>query len=432
MPIPSQRPDPIAVMRQQEANRLSWLLPLRHGRMAKNPLAFFRGAAAQMASDLAWQPHSGVMVQLCGDAHLMNFGFYASPERKLVFGLTDFDETLPGPYEWDLKRLATSVVLAADRLRLSGDEARALARQCARHYRQTIRELNGLGYLDLWYHRVDVAAYREGVKNKPLRAALEDIAEQAQHNDNRRAARKLCVKDADGVLRFRHDPPSLWSLASLAAQGEDPDHVRAFVQQSIASYCASLRPEMQWLVGRYTVLDHALKTVGVGSVGTRCAITLLQGRDDDDLLILQIKEAGPSVLEAHLGPSTAGSPGERVVRGQRLIQTVSDSFLGWVKDAPGGLASYWRQFRDWKAVVPLEELEAESLGSYGALCAAVLAKAHARSGDGAAIADHLEEQREADEAMADMAMAYADQTRADHARLVAAIAAGELEAQEEG
>lgn len=425
----SQRPDPIAVLRQQEAHRLPWLLPLRHARMAESPLAFFRGAAAQMAIDLAWQPHSGVMVQLCGDAHLMNFGFYASPERTLVFGVNDFDETLPGPYEWDLKRLLGSVRLAADSLGIAADDARSIVRQSARRYRQTNRDFIQLGYLDLWYHRVDVAAYREGVKHRPLRESLDAIAEQAQHNDNRRAARKLCQRDAEGVLRFRHDPPLLWSLESLAGQGADPSQLRRFVQHSIERYSASLRPEMQWLVGRYKVLDFALKTVGVGSVGTRCAIVLLQGRDDDDLLILQGKEAGASVLEAHLGASTAGSPGERVVRGQRLIQTVSDSFLGWVEASPGGVASYWRQFRDWKAMVQLENLDQEALADYGALCAAVLAKAHARSGDGEAIAAHLEAQGDADDALADAASASADQTRADHQRLVAAIADGELEAQ---
>ncbi len=427
----SQRPDPLALLREQEAHRLPWLLPIRHGRMAASPLAFFRGAAALMALDLARQPHSGVMVQLCGDAHLMNFGFYASPERKLVFGLTDFDETLPGPYEWDLKRLAASVMLAAESLGLERDDARSIVRRSARRYRHTISDLIQLGYLDLWYHRVDVAAYREGVKHRPLRESLDAIAEQAQHNDNRRAARKLCQRDPGGVLRFRHDPPLLWCLESLATEAADPSRWRRFVQQSIEQYGASLRPEMQWLLGRYTVLDYALKTVGVGSVGTRCAIALLQGRDEDDLLILQIKEAGASVLEAHLGPSTAGSPGERVVRGQRLIQTVSDSFLGWVEPSPGGVATYWRQFRDWKAVVPLDNLDPDSLADYGALCAAVLAKAHARSGRGEAIAAHLESQGDADDALADFAQAYADQTRADHQRLVAAIADGELEAQVE-
>ncbi|MCP9860213.1 MULTISPECIES: DUF2252 domain-containing protein [unclassified Cyanobium] len=369
------------------------------------------------------------MVQLCGDAHLMNFGFYASPERTLVFGVNDFDETLPGPYEWDLKRLLGSVRLAADSLGIAADDARSIVRQSARRYRQTNRDFIQLGYLDLWYYRVDVAAYREGVKHRPLRESLDAIAEQAQHNDNRRAARKLCQRDAEGVLRFRHDPPLLWSLESLAGQGADPSQLRRFVQHSIERYSASLRPEMQWLVGRYKVLDFALKTVGVGSVGTRCAIVLLQGRDDDDLLILQGKEAGASVLEAHLGASTAGSPGERVVRGQRLIQTVSDSFLGWVEASPGGVASYWRQFRDWKAMVQLENLDQEALADYGALCAAVLAKAHARSGDGEAIAAHLEAQGDADDALADAASASADQTRADHQRLVAAIADGELEAQ---
>ncbi|MEA5443325.1 DUF2252 domain-containing protein [Cyanobium gracile] len=428
----SQRPDPIAVLREQETHRLPWLLPIRHGRMAQSPLAFFRGAAAQMAIDLAWQPHSGVMVQLCGDAHLMNFGFYASPERTLVFGVNDFDETLPGPYEWDLKRLLASVMLAADSLGIAADDARSIVRRSARRYRQAHRDLLGLGYLDLWYHRVDVAAYREGVKHKPLRESLDAIAEQAQHNDNRRAARKLCQRDADGVLRFRHDPPLLWSLESLASQGADPVALRRSVEQSIARYRASLRPEMQWLVGRYTVLDFALKTVGVGSVGTRCAIALLQGRDDDDLLILQSKEAGASVLEAHLGASTAGSPGERVVRGQRLIQTVSDSFLGWVEAAPGGVASYWRQFRDWKAMVQLENLDRDALADYGELCAAVLAKAHARSGDGEAIAAHLEAMGDPDGLLADFAGAYADQSRADHQRLVAAIADGELQAQSLG
>lgn len=205
-----------------------------------------------------------------------------------------------------------------------------------------------------------MTAYREGVKHKPLRESLDAIAEQAQHNDNSRAARKLCQRDTEGVLRFRHDPPLLWSLESLASQGADPSQLRRSVQQSIEHYRASLRPEMQWLVGRYEVLDFALKTVGVGSEVTRCAIALLQGRDDDDLLILQSKEAGASVLEAHLGPSTAGSPGERVVRGQRLIQTVNDSYLGWVEPSTGGVASYWRQFRDWKAVVQLETLDRDA------------------------------------------------------------------------
>jgi uncharacterized protein (DUF2252 family) len=234
------------------------------------------------------------------------------------------------------------------------------------------------------------------------------------------------------MLRFRHDPPLLWSLESLTNEATDPGLLDPFLQQSIEHYRASLRPEMQGLVGRYKVLDYALKTVGVGSVGTRCAIALLQGRVDDDLLILQIKEAGASVLEAHLGPSTAGSPGERVVRGQRLMQTVSDIFLGWVEPPAGGVANYWRQFRDWKASVQLENLDRKSLDDYGALCAAVLAKAHVRSGDGEAIAAHLKAQGDADDALADFALTYADQTRSDHRRLVEAIAEGELDAQAAG
>ncbi|PYC78562.1 DUF2252 domain-containing protein [Streptomyces tateyamensis] len=414
----ADRPDPVAVLLEQGADRVQELLPIRHGRMARTPFTFLRGAAAVLAADLAAGPDSGLIVQLCGDAHLLNFGVYASPERSLLFDLNDFDETHPGPFEWDVKRLAASVAVAA---RDNGDpdeKARAAAQAAAQAYRLHLHRLAGLGELDVWYEMLDTEDLLPLLKGKRQRRATKNL-EHARRRNSLQAFAKL-TEPRDGRPRIVADPP-------LVEPVELTDY--QMVGKVFSQYRASLPDERKVLLDRFQLTDAARKVVGVGSVGTRCYILLLQGRDADDPLFLQLKEAQPSVLARHAAGPVPAHQGHRVVAGQRLLQAASDIFLGWTS-GPAGRHFYGRQLRDMKGSAEVEQMTPGGLRQYAALCGTALARAHARSGDRIAISGYLGASDAFDQAIAEFAMRYADQTEADHAALVAAIEGGAVAAED--
>ncbi|WP_035841411.1 DUF2252 domain-containing protein [Kitasatospora azatica] len=412
------RPDPVAVLVEQGADRVPELLPIRYGRMAQSPFAFLRGAAAVLATDLAAGPNTGLVVQLCGDAHLLNFGMYASPERALLFDLNDFDETHPGPFEWDVKRLAASIAVAA---RQNGDRdsaARASAKASAEAYRTAMRRLAGMGELDVWYQKLDTSQVLPLLTGERRRRAEQNL-ERARRRTSLQAFEKL-TELRDGRPRIIADPPLVQPVAV-------PEY-RA-VGKVFSQYRATLPEERRVLLDRFQLTDVAVKVVGVGSVGTRCFIVLLQGRDSRDPLFLQVKEAQQSVLAPFATGPVPDHQGHRVVAGQRLLQAAGDIFLGWTT-GPGGRHFYGRQLRDMKGSAEVDRMTAGGLRAYAALCGHALARAHARSGDRIAIAGYLGGSDAFDAAIAEFAMRYADQTLADHGELVRAIADGTVPAQD--
>ncbi|WP_030213416.1 DUF2252 domain-containing protein [Streptomyces bikiniensis] len=413
----SQRPDPLEVLERQARDRLPDLVPLRYGRMAASPFAFLRGAAAVMAADLGAQSDTGLTVQLCGDAHLLNFGVYASPERTLLFDVNDFDETLPGPFEWDVKRLAASITVAALQNGGTGPKARRAALVAVESYRASMRRLAGLGELAVWYERI-AADDLLALVHRSDRARLENRLARARRRTSLQAFTKLTEADGTGHRHLVEDPP-------LLERTTDIDRIT--LGKVFSDYRSSLAEERRLLLDRYRFLDAARKVVGVGSVGTRCFVLLLEGRDEGDPLILQIKEAGPSVLEEYLAPTAYPHQGQRVVCGQRLIQAASDIFLGWMT-GPEQRHFYWRQLRDMKGSAEVETMSPAMLRDYARLCGRALARAHARSGDRVAIAAYLGGSDVFDRAVADFALAYAHQNADDYAALGAAIAAGVITA----
>jgi uncharacterized protein (DUF2252 family) len=398
-------------------------VPLRNERMSESPFAFFRGSAVVMASDLATSPVSGLRVQLCGDAHLSNFGGYASPDRSLVFDLNDFDETLAGPWEWDVKRLVTSVEIAA-RDRGYGDrKRRKIVRATTRAYRRALRGFASARLLDVWYSRITLADIRDSLgssaRPKDL-SAFDRQVDKAMHKDSARATSKL-TEVVGGRLRFRSDPPLLVPVSDLLGPEAHLD-LEEVVRQALRSYRHSLPRSRRHLLEQFRYADVARKVVGVGSVGTRAWALLMLGADDEPL-VLQLKEAGESVLEAFAGRSRLQNHGERVVAGQQLLQASSDVFLGWTRiPALDGAARdfYVRQLWDWKVSADLSRYTPATMAIYGQLCGWTLARGHARSGDRIAIAAYLGAGDSFDEAMADFAASYADQTEQDHARFAAA------------
>ncbi|WP_217552671.1 DUF2252 domain-containing protein [Streptomyces sp. GbtcB6] len=416
--LPSvDRPDPVAVLERQGRDRLPELLPIRYGRMAASPSAFLRGAAAVMAADLAAQPHTGLTVQLCGDAHLQNFGLYASPERSLLFDLNDFDETFPGPFEWDVKRLAASVAVAARENGHGDPAARAAARAAVAAYRTAMRRLAGLGELAVWYERVDTDSLTALARSARRRRRIEDTLTRARRRTSLHALGRL-TETTGGQCRIVKDPPLLEPAGASDM---------ASLRKTFSDYRSTLAGERRLLLDRYRFVDAARKVVGVGSVGTRCFIVLLAGRDVDDPLFLQIKEARTSVLEQHLPSGPYSHHGHRVVAGQRLLQAAGDIFLGWMT-GPQGRSFYWRQLRDMKGSAEVAAMDPKGLRGYATLCGTTLARAHARSGDRIAIAAYLGGTDTFDHAITDFALAYADQTATDHATLGAAVTAGVLTA----
>ncbi|WP_416978685.1 DUF2252 domain-containing protein [Streptomyces sp. T028] len=414
---PVDRADPVAVLERQGRDRLTELLPVRYGRMAASPFAFLRGGAAVMAADLAGRPHTGLTVQLCGDAHLLNFGLYASPERALLFDLNDFDETFPGPFEWDVQRLAASVAVAARENGHAEPRARTATVEAVAAYRNAMLRLARLGELAVWYEHIDAERLLPLLRSARHRRRAEASLTRARRRTSLQALGKL-TEVVDGRHRIIHDPP----LLEPAGVSDS-----AALRKIFSDYRSTLSEERRLLLDRYRYVDAARKVVGVGSVGLRCFIVLLNGRDADDPLFLQIKEARASVLEAHLPTGPYAHPGHRVVAGQRLLQAASDIFLGWMT-GPQGRAYYWRRLRDMKGSADVAGMTPTDLTAYARLCGTALARAHARSGDRIAIAGYLGSGDTFDHAIADFAQAYADQTTADHAALRAAIAAGVITA----
>jgi uncharacterized protein (DUF2252 family) len=428
-PAPADR-DPVGLLEAQAAARVPELVPIRYGRMLVSPFTFYRGAAAVMAADLATTPHSNLFVQLCGDAHLMNFGAFGSPERRLVFDINDFDETWPGPFEWDVKRLAASVAIAG---RDNGfDEAQRLGAVMAvgQEYRTAMAAYAGKNNLDVWYAMLDVevaiAELRSVAQKKAIKRAEANVA-KARTRDSHQAYEKL-TRVVDGVPRIISDPPLIESLSDL----EDAEQRSTAIDQVhsvFVGYRRTLQSDRRHLLEQFRVIDVARKVVGVGSVGTRAWIVLLLGRDGGDPLFLQAKEALASVLAPYTGVKQRVSNGERVVNGQRLMQASSDIFLGW--DSPTGLDGvrrdyYFRQLRDWKGSANVEQLEPRGLEMYARMCAHTLARAHARSGDRVAIASYLGSSDTFDRAIAEFAEHYADRNEQDHAALAAAEKAGRV------
>lgn len=428
------RADPVELLGRQAPSRVADLLPIRYGRMVTSPFAFYRGAALVMAADLATTPTSGLKVQLCGDAHLSNFGFYASPERNLVFDLNDFDETLPGPFEWDVKRLAASLEIAARSQSFRRKETRAIVVGAVRSYRDSMREFATMSNQAVWYSRLHaeefMARLRAVAPPERVRKA-ELLVSQARTRDSLQAFRKL-THEVDGQARIISDPPLIVPVEELFP-GQEGQTLLDQMGRLLAAYRESLVSDRRHLLDQYRFVHMARKVVGVGSVGTRAWILLFEGLDNGDPLFLQAKEAQSSVLEQYAGVSEYTNHGERVVAGQRLMQAASDIFLGWQRT--NGLDGidrdyYLRQLRDWKASADVEGAVPAGLAVYAQVCGWTLARAHARSGDRVAIGAYLGKTDRFDQAIADFSTAYADQTERDHAALRTAIDDGRIEATE--
>jgi uncharacterized protein (DUF2252 family) len=433
----ADRPDPIVLLEDQARTRLPELNPIRFGRMLVSPSTFFRGAATVMASDLAGQIRTRLDVQLCGDAHLSNFGTYAGPDRQLVFSVNDFDETLPGPFEWDLKRLVASFAVAGRDRDVPQRQRESINLSVARSYREAIRSFAELRALELWYIHIDrdldeiVGEWASRIGPVQRKRFERNIA-KARARDSLRAFAKLS-EVVDGRPRIVHDPPLIVPIEELAG-ADDPGRLDAAVHAILRYYGSTLPSDRRRLLERYRYVDAARKVVGVGSVGTRVWIILMLGRDDGDPLFLQMKEAQRSVLEPHLGPSEFANHGQRVVEGQRLMQATSDIMLGWIRTTEwiDGVDRdfYVRQLWDGKGSAPVDVMKRSVLTSYGELCGWALARAHARSGDPIAIGSYLGSGDVFDHAMASFAERYADQNERDYEALGDAVGSGRLEAQQ--
>lgn len=415
---PSDRPDPIALLQQSDGDRLPELVPIRYGRMLQSPFAFFRGSAAVMAADLAHTPDTGMRVQACGDCHLMNFGGFASPERNVLFDINDFDETAPAPWEWDVKRLVASMVLASRANGHADKDGRTAAVATARSYRKRLREFARMQPLDVWYARITSEDVADAVP-PPVAARLRARVDKAMSGSSSEYDFPRLAGVVGGRTTIRDAPPLIFHPDTARA----PDF-EALVDQVFASYRTTIADDRRVLLDRYRVVDAAIKVVGVGSVGRRCWIVLMMSAANDPLF-LQVKEAAASVLEPFAGASQYGHHGQRVVAGQRLMQPASDLFLGWVT-GPSGRQFYMRQLRDAKIKPLVETFDEELMAIYGRLCGWSLARAHARSADVAGIAGYLGSADQFDEAMGDFALAYADQAERDHAALKAAVRKGSV------
>ncbi len=425
-PAPDRR-DPVALLKEQDENRVEWLVPVRHARMAVSPFAFYRGTARIMAADLANTPTTGLEVQLGGDAHLSNFGAYASPERTLIVDANDFDETLPGPWEWDLKRLAASFFIAGRHKGFSESDCQVLTERLVRSYRTSMAQFATMRFLDLWYQMNAVESIAELVdaQGKSTLQRLAAIERTARKKTSMQALQKL-TEYRDGQFHWREDYPFLVPVDKVLPE-HSPDEIRQIVDATLADYRQTLRSDRQMLLDRYELIDLALKVVGVGSVGTRCYVLLLRGRDEGDPLFLQAKEANASVLEEFLGPSQYQNPGHRVVAGQRMIQSHSDIFLGWARVRQTGRNFYVRQLRDWKASFDVDAAPPRQMHTYAQICGHIMARGHARTGDAEAIAAYLGTSPKFDRTITTFAERYADQTLVDYRRFLAAIEDGEVQ-----
>jgi uncharacterized protein (DUF2252 family) len=472
----ADRPDPVALLEKQDATREPDLVPVRHGRMMVSPFTFYRGAAAIMAADLAPTPVAGLEAQLCGDAHLSNFGAFASPERVLLFDLNDFDETLPGPFEYDVKRMAASFAIAARNNGFSPADARAATLASVRAYREAMAGFAQMGTMDIWYAHLDEDELRAGIQAVVSGTARQEkTAKKAEQADKRAKAPKKAEKRAvkqekvdkqqekaakvaqkraeksiakahtrdslqalsklgeqvDGQYRIVSQPPIVVPLRDLAAvYNLSADEIRRGIQDQFRAYRATLQDDRRQLLERFEFVDMARKVVGVGSVGTRAFIGLLQGRDASDPLFLQVKEATASVLEPYVGKSRYKQHGERVVQGQRRMQAASDIFLGWTIGLDVKRHYYWRQLRDMKGSALVEAMVPFGLTYYAQICGWTLARAHARSGDPVAIAEYLGDSDEFDRSITGFSERYADQNERDFEEFVKAVSSGRLEAVE--
>jgi uncharacterized protein (DUF2252 family) len=413
---PPDRMDPVSLLEAQAATRLTDLVPIRYARMRVSPFAFLRGSAVVMASDLARTPSSGIQTQLCGDCHLANFGAYASPERTLLFDINDFDETLPGPWEWDVKRLAASFVVAGRGNGFTETDCREAALSVTRSYREHMSQFAEMRDLDIWYSRVTTDDLIALLSNKQQKKQAAKQVNKVRQRDSLQAFSKM-TEVIDGHRVIINDPPLVIRVTDEQLGGQ----TRALFDQ----YLRSLRGAQRHVLEHFQIVDMARKVVGVGSVGTRCLIVLLTGRDELDPLFLQVKEAEPSVLQAYLPASKYAHQGERVVAGQELMQSASDLFLGWMTGSEGR-HFYWRQLRDMKGSMNIETLSPSGMALYARLCGWALARAHARAGDPVQISAYLGTSDSVDRAIATFASAYADQTERDYEAFLSAIKTGRI------
>jgi len=431
---PPDRPDPIALLEEQGRNRVPELVPIRYGRMSVSPFPFYRGAALVMAADLDTTPVTGIRAQICGDAHLSNFGMYGSPERRLVFDINDFDETAPGPWEWDVKRLAASIEIAGRDNAFAASDRRTAVLDAVKSYREAMRAFSTQSNLEVWYANLDVDETFARLKSKaadPARAKLlEKSVAKMRTKDSMHVFAKL-AEEKDGEPRIVSQPPLVVPISELMG----PEQAETFaesIRAILRRYRRTLASDRRHLLEQYRFVDMARKVVGVGSVGTRAWIVLMMGNDGQDPLFLQVKEAEASVLERFVGKSQYSNHGNRVVAGQRLMQASSDIFLGWdrVEGFDGKERDfYFRQLKDWKGSIDVEALLPRGLAIYGGLCGWTLARGHARSGDRVAVATYLGKSDAFDRAIADFAAAYADQNERDHQALVKAIESGRIVAE---
>ena len=439
----TDRPDPVGLLEEQNATREPELVPVRHGRMLVSPFTFYRGAAKIMAADLAGTPTAGLQVQLCGDAHLSNFGVFASPERLLLFGLNDFDETLPGPFEYDVKRLAASFTIAGRNNGFSKADTQAATLEAARAYREAMAGFAQMGTMAIWYARLDEDELMTAVRSAAAKASKTKKGKKAARRAEKRAEKtreKAHTRDSlqalsklgelvDGHYRIVNQPPIIVPARELeATYGLSPDELQRMIHEQFRAYRATLQDDRRHLLERFELVDVARKVVGVGSVGTRAFIVLLQGRDQHDPLFLQVKEATASVLEDQLPKSRYKQHGQRVVQGQRMLQAASDIYLGWTKGRDGTRHFYWRQLRDMKGSADVESMAPVGLSFYAGVCGWTLARAHARSGDPIAIAAYLGASKQFDRSITDFAKRYADQNERDYQAFAEAIQSGRLQA----
>ena len=434
--VPASRPDPITLLEEQAKARVPELVPVRWGRMMVSPFTYYRGAALPMASDLATTPVSGLTVQACGDAHLSNFGVFGSAERNLVFDVNDFDETLPGPWEWDVKRLAASMEVAARSNGFSDKQRRKIVAGTVAGYRQAMRDFAGMSQLGIWYARADIDQLRAQLESKMddrQRKLVAKGAAKARTRDSMEELGKLTTT-VDGQLRIMADPPLLVPIEDLLADPSQRSALESEIHSIMSKYRRTLATDRRYLIDQYEFVHMARKVVGVGSVGTRCWIVLMLGRDESDPLFLQVKEAEESVLSRFLGASEFANMGQRVVAGQRLMQASSDIFLGWHRVAAGLDGKqrdfYVRQLRDWKFSLDVDAMVPGGMRMYGEVCGWTLARAHARSGDAIAIAAYLGGSDVFDQAIAQFADAYADQNERDHNAVLEAVKAGRIVAEQ--
>jgi uncharacterized protein (DUF2252 family) len=440
----SDRPDPVGLLQAQDATREPDLVPVRHGRMLVSPFTFYRGAAKIMAADLAGTPTAGLQVQLSGDAHLSNFGLFASPERELLFGLNDFDETLPGPFEYDVKRLAASFTIAGRNNGFGKVETRAVTLASVTAYREAMAGFAQMGRLEVWYAHLTEEELLEAMRHAAKGAKTKKRAKAARRAEKKaeKAAARARTRDSlqalsklgelvDGRYRIVSQPPIVVPARELeATYGLSQEQIEQAIHQQFRAYRATLQDDRRRLLEQFEVVDVARKVVGVGSVGTREFIVLLQGRDQHDPLFLQVKEATRSVLEGPLPKSRYKEHGERVVDGQRMLQAASDIFLGWTKGVDVKRHYYWRQLRDMKGSAEVEAMAPVALSFYAGICGWTLARAHARSGDPVAIAAYLGKGDTFDRSITDFSQGYADQNELDHQAFAEAVRSGRLEALE--